>query len=117
MTKTPSRHDSVTMTCPVCRADFVPVGRQRWCSGRCRAAGYRQRKQVESPAVVIPALMPRRPQSVYACDACDTRALGEQRCESCGSFMRRIGFGGLCPCCDEPVAAIELVPDATERRR
>ncbi len=25
-------------------------------------------------------------------------------------------MGGLCPCCKEPVAAIELVPDATETR-
>ena len=112
---TPSRHDSVTMTCPGCGRDFVPMGRQRWCSGACRSAGYRRRKAVVS-AVAVPALIPRRDHSVYACDSCDTRSLGMQRCEDCGSFMRRIGFGGLCPCCEEPVAAIELVPDATERR-
>jgi len=111
---TPSRHDSVTMTCPVCGSDFVSVGRQRWCSGACRSAGYRQRKQLEAPSVVIPALVPRGARSVYQCDICDTRSLGIQRCEDCGSFMRRIGFGGLCPCCEEPIAVFDLVPEAEE---
>ena len=27
----------------------------------------------------------------------DIRYLGEQRCESCGGFMQRLGYGGLCP--------------------
>ena len=43
-------------------------------------------------------------------------SLGQQRCEDCGVFMRHIGFGGLCPCCDEPLAAIELVPEVSECR-
>jgi hypothetical protein len=30
----PSRNDGVTITCPVCRSCFVPVGRQRVCSAR-----------------------------------------------------------------------------------
>jgi len=51
---------------------------------------------------------PRRPSTVYACDDCDIRQLGVQRCD-CGSFMRRIGFGGICPCCDEAVAFDELL--------
>ena len=114
---TPSRHDSVTMTCPGCGADFVPIRRQRWCSGACRSAGYRRRRNEGVAIVQLRAPTPRRDHSVYACDACDTRSLRDQRCEDCGSFMRRVGFGGLCPCCEEPVAAIELVPDAIERRR
>jgi hypothetical protein len=66
--------------------------------------------------------MPARSITVYACDACGTRALGQQRCEDCGSFMRRIGVGGNCPSCDEPVAVsdlldAELLPvDGTRRR-
>lgn len=34
--------------------------------------------------------------------------IGEQRCE-CGSFMRRLGRGGLSPCCREPVTVDELL--------
>jgi hypothetical protein len=45
---------------------------------------------------------------VYICDTCDTRALGQQRCEDCNTFMRAAGIGGLCPCCNEPVAVAEL---------
>lgn len=49
--------------------------------------------------------------TVYECDACGSRALGEQRCE-CGTFARRVGIGGCCPECDAPVAVEELVgPD------
>ena len=106
---TPSPHDGVTMACPGCGSDFDRLGCQTWCS-----AGYRQRKQLEVPSVVIPALVPRGPRSVYQCDACDTRSLGIQRCEDCGSFMRRIGFGGFCPCREEPIAVFDLVPEAEE---
>jgi hypothetical protein len=37
------------------------------------------------------------------------RAVGEQRCADCSVFMRRLGLGGLCPCCDEPVTVDELL--------
>jgi hypothetical protein len=60
------------------------------------------------PAVVPAPGQPRRPITVYEC-VCGYRALGEQRCEECGSFMSRVGVGGPCPNCDEPVAVAELV--------
>lgn len=47
---------------------------------------------------------------VYACPSCDTRFLGEQRCPDCGLFGRRVGPGGLCPHCEEPVALADLLP-------
>jgi hypothetical protein len=37
------------------------------------------------------------------------RELGIQRCDDCGIFMARVGIGGLCPHCDEPLAVAELV--------
>lgn len=114
--ESPSRDDSVTITCSACGIAFVPVGRQLWCSNTCRSRGYRLRQKSDTPPVVLQVAVPRRTYTVYQCDSCDTRSLGEQRCENCGIFMRRIGFGGLCPCCEEPVAAIELVPDAIEHR-
>ncbi|MGH9070928.1 MAG: hypothetical protein ACRDX8_07155 [Acidimicrobiales bacterium] len=57
----------------------------------------------------MPKAQPRRPITVYECDGCGLRSLGTQRCETCGTFMRRIGLGGSCPACDEPVAVVDLL--------
>jgi hypothetical protein len=70
--------------------------------------GQRRRDAHKAP-IVIPKARPRRPITVYECDSCGERALGEQRCETCSTFMRRIGIGGSCPACDAPVAIYELV--------
>ena len=35
--------------------------------------------------------------------------MSDQRCADCGTFMHRVGRGGLCPCCDEPVTIDELL--------
>lgn len=88
---------------------FRPTGRQRYCSGACRAAAYRARRDSAHPIVKVPKAQPRRPITVYECDACGLRTLGDQRCDACGTFMRRIGLGGSCPSCDEPVAVVDLV--------
>lgn len=36
------------------------------------------------------------------------RYLGAQYCPDCQTFCRRVGPGGLCPQCDEPVAYVDL---------
>ena len=106
----PSRHDGVTMTCPVCEHAFSPRGRQRFCSDACRATAYRRRRREQHPtSLVVARSQARRPITVYECDTCGARALGEQRCIDCTTFMRKVGIGGSCPCCDEPVAVAELV--------
>ena len=106
---TPSRHDAVTMTCPVCRRAFSPVGRRKFCSDACRAAAYRARRGAARPLVVVPSGARRVPLTVYECDICGARAVGQQRCTGCSTFMRRVGIGGACPFCDEPVAVAELI--------
>ncbi|MDQ3456258.1 MAG: hypothetical protein M3513_12540 [Actinomycetota bacterium] len=40
---------------------------------------------------------------------CGARALGEQRCPDCATFMHKIGIGGHCPSCSEPIAVNELL--------
>jgi hypothetical protein len=106
----PSCHDAVTMRCPVCQRPFVPAGRQVYCGDPCKAAAYRRRRDAHNNTpVVIPKARPRRPITVYECDSCGERALGEQRCEMCSTFMRRVGVGGCCPTCDAPIAIHELV--------
>ena len=104
----PAAHDAVTMTCPVCQHAFVRAGRQRFCSDACRAAAYRRRRHA-TPASILPTAHARRPITVYECDTCGTRAVGEQRCAHCATFMRKVGIGGSCPCCGEPVAVAELI--------
>jgi predicted amidophosphoribosyltransferase len=107
----PLRNDSVTMAdgiCPVCGNPFRPVGRRRYCSDACRQAAWRARNCVPKPILPIPDGTPRS-DTVYECPSCGVRYLGEQRCPDCQLFCRRIGPGGNCPHCDEPVAISDLI--------
>ena len=97
------------MTCPVCQASFEPVGRQRYCSDRCRAVAYRRRRDDRPAVPPIPKAQPRRPVTVYECPQCGTRQLGTQYCDECATFMTRAGYGGICPNCDQPLTFEELV--------
>jgi hypothetical protein len=105
----PSRHDGVTMTCPVCQGPFTASGRRRFCSDACKATAYRRRRDANHPAVTLPKAQPRRPITVYECDNCGDRALAEQHCPACNTWMRRVGLGGSCPACDQPVTVNELL--------
>ena len=108
MPDAPSRNDARTIACPVCRQGFRPSGRRRFCSAACRQAAWRARQPV-MPLTPILARSPR-PATVYECPNCETRYLGDQRCPDCGVFCRRVGPGGPCPACDEPVAVRDLLP-------
>lgn len=114
--KTPWRDDTATTLCPVCQRLFAPWGRARYCSDGCRKRAWRLRHQ---PPPVPPPIVPapgrsRRPITVYECSSCGIRALGQQRCDECGSFMGRVGIGGLCPECEAPVAVNDLLdPELT----
>lgn len=108
----PSRNDGVTILCPVCRVrGFVPIGRKRVCSPACRQAAFRRRHSAASGVPVVPPLRPRRNRTIYECPSCEARYLGNQRCFECGVFCRRVGAGGLCPECGEPVAVADLLDD------
>ena len=48
--------------------------------------------------------------TVYECPDCGER-LTERRCPDCHLFTRRLGQGGPCPNCDEPVLVTELLED------
>jgi hypothetical protein len=101
--------------CPICQTAAVPA-RARYCSDACKQRAYRLRRAaVVPPDLADRAAHPRRRQAlvahtVYECPACETRLRGERRCPDCGIFCRRLGLGGPCPHCDEPVLVADLLP-------
>ncbi len=112
-TSAPLRDANVTpprdQPCGICGGPTPPGRARRWCSPACRQTAYRRRT---TTVVAVPAPAPparsRRDGTVYACPGCDTRLLGEQRCPDCNTFATRIGPGGPCPHCDQPVAITDL---------
>jgi hypothetical protein len=106
MADAPYRNDGVTIACPRCGRAFAPSGRRRFCSDACRQAAWRHRQPVPLPA--LPASV-AKPGIVYECPSCGVRLLGEQRCPECQVFCRRVGPGGPCPHCDEPVVLADLI--------
>lgn len=107
----------VTPRCGACGQPLDPGRARKWCSNSCRQAGYRRRHPILAPAVALPPAQPARHRTVYECPACETRFLGEQRCPDCNYFARRVGLGGTCPHCDEPVAITDLIDDQPNPRR
>ena len=94
-----------------CGRRFVPNGRQRYCSDACRQRGFRRHQRpVDELQLGLSARVPHT-SIVYQCPECETRLLGEQRCEDCGVFARRLGPGAACPHCDEPVAFADLLAE------
>lgn len=107
----PWRDGYATDSCPICDGPFPPGRTDRqYCSEGCRKTAWRRRHQAPVvAAVVLPPGRPRRPVTVYECHGCGHRALGDQYCPDCSTWMSRIGIGGCCPNCDEPVAITELI--------
>ena len=47
--------------------------------------------------------------TVYYCPECEARYFGVERCLACDRICRPLGIGGICPCCDAPVAIQDLM--------
>ncbi|MHB8437471.1 MAG: hypothetical protein ACYDC0_16685 [Acidimicrobiales bacterium] len=108
----PVRDDGATIACPICGERFEPGGRKRFCGTPCRQAAFRHRNAAPVEPVVA------KPDTVYECPRCEARYLGTQRCEVCNLWCQRLGPGGPCPTCDEPVALSDLFsPQQLARRR
>ncbi len=83
MPELPSGDDIATSTvaaedrCPVCRARFTRVRRQRYCSDRCRRSAWRARHAVDRPELPVVSAGRRRSEvTVYECTECETRYNG-----------------------------------------
>jgi len=79
------RNDTETMACAVCGTAFRRSGRRLHCSQACRQAAWRRRSQAPREPIVA------KPDTVYQCPMCEVRLIGEQYCEECHSFARRLG--------------------------
>ncbi|MDQ2710442.1 MAG: hypothetical protein M3Z25_23740 [Actinomycetota bacterium] len=103
-----------TTPCPVCGTPFTPIRRQRFCRPACRQTAYRRAHQPEPPPVTVPAARTRTETTIYQCGQCDQRYLAEQWCHDCHRPCIRVGPGGECPHCNEPVAVTDLLPTPKE---
>jgi hypothetical protein len=110
----PVRYGSRYGSCPICQATLTSA-RARYCSDACKQRAYRLRQADTAPVdldALTADLRARRSlaaHTVYECPTCEVRLLGEQRCPDCHVFCRRLGLGGTCPHCDEPVTLAELL--------
>ena len=99
--------------CPGCQQYFTAPGGRTHCTPACKTADWR-RQHPNRPA---PGQSASPPPDVYICPGCYHRYQHHQpsltapphACPDCAIPTRRIGIGGHCPCCDQPVAAIELL--------
>jgi len=114
MADTPTRDDITTTTtgqlrCPVCWTTFTRIRRQRYCSDNCRKTAWaRRHAAAQPPTAPVPTAGRRHDSTVYSCPDCDARFHGQQWCHDCNQPCIRVGLGGLCPHCDEPVAITDL---------
>lgn len=108
------RNDAVTTTpCPVCGDTFTPIGRRRYCSDACRQKAVRTRHQPAAVTRADPGAVTGRSRldgTIYECGDCGQRYSAQQWCQDCNRPCTRIGPGGPCPHCDEPVTLDELLP-------
>ncbi|MCA1698849.1 MAG: hypothetical protein LC790_08110 [Actinobacteria bacterium] len=107
----PPRHGSVTATgCQVCATPLAGRADQRFCSPTCRQTAHRRRVGAAvTRAPVLPLGQSRRANSIYECDDCGERLIGEQWCPDCQRPCRRLDFGGPCPSCGDAVTIAELI--------
>ena len=96
----------------------VTVGFVEQASFHTVGNAFAMTRVVKQPgASGTPASLPPLPRKVprssviYECPECEARFLGEQRCDQCQRFCRRVGPGGPCPSCDEPIALVDLLPE------
>ncbi len=97
--------------CPSCLRPFTRQGRQTYCTAACRQKAYRQRQLIIEirAASPTPPQRHRRDMSVYQCPECEQVFLGEQWCPDCQRPCQRLGLGGSCPHCAEPVTVDQLL--------
>jgi hypothetical protein len=99
--------------CLVC-GGALPSSRARYCSRAHQQRAFRLRHQTSLLDLqrLRQDLQRRRAvvaQTIYECQSCGERLVGERRCPDCQLFTRAIGLGGHCPECDTPLLLVDLL--------
>ena len=101
--------------CLVCSAPLHGTRRERYCSRQCQQSAYRLRRNPGTEQLLkiwtrtLHEQQALLKQTVYECPQCGQRLVGERRCPECNFMCRKLGLGGCCPECDEPVLVLELL--------
>jgi hypothetical protein len=101
---TPS-DDQATTLCECCGTAFA-ASRRRYCSEVCRRLAF-QARYAHPPKAHLAHIFVEG--TVYYCPECEARYYGVERCLACDRICRSLGIGGICPCCDAPVAIQDLM--------
>ncbi len=130
MPERPCRDDNTTTTapaapeaarplCPVCWTPFTPIGRQRYCTDACRKTAWTRKNAATRrlTETTVPQPIRRRDSTIYQCQSCETLYHGEQWCHDCNQPCTRVGLGGSCPHCAEPVALADLLDTQEPQNR
>ena len=105
--------------CLVCTAS-LPPRRARYCSVACKQRAYRLRQvdvsatDADLLATGLERLGELVAHTIYECLDCGDRFVGERQCPDCHRFCRKLGLGGCCPDCQQPVLLAELLAIETE---
>ncbi len=104
--------------CPICGRKYSSR-RARYCSGACRMKALRRRRYLAALELPPPSPSPgvsgqSEWKPVYECPTCKRRLLDDHRCPDCNRFGQRLGLGGLCPHCDQPVLLTDLVAGSAD---
>jgi hypothetical protein len=101
-------------TCALCTRP-LPSSRAHYCSAACRQRSFRLRR-IQLAAIderQLRAELGRRgalvAHTVYECNVCGERLVGERRCAQDNLFCRALGLGGRCTACDEPILLADLL--------
>jgi hypothetical protein len=104
--------------CLACGKLFEGRGRALYHSRACQQVAYRLRRQQGRESLLAARAGELRErqalveQTIYECVSCQERYLGERRCPSCNLMCRKLGLGGRCLHCDEPMLVTELLGGA-----
>ena len=106
--------------CLVCTTS-LPSRRARYCSVACKHHAYRLRQidltatDADLLATELKRLGELVAHTIYECPDCGERFVAEQRCPDCHCCCRKLGLGGCCPDCQQPVLLAELLGQTATR--
>ena len=98
----------------------LPSRRARYCSVACKQRAYRRRQidvtatDADLLAIELKRLGELVAHTIYECPDCGERFVAAQRCPDCHRFCRKLGLGGCCPDCRQPVLLAELLGQPAE---